>query len=265
MKRIIFVLSALAIFASLSFAQTGVKKKRALPPEYGNVIINNYSVRGGMPPVEFKHWLHRSMYTCRLCHVDLAFGMRAGTTNIRAADNRKGFYCGTCHNGRMAYKDKTVFASCNADINNETARRCERCHSYGKNAAPEYDFYALTKKFPKERFGNGVDWETAESGGFIKLIDYIEGVSIRRPAMAVSKDFTLSATVPGMADIIFSHAKHTVWNGCELCHPEIFVGIKKGLTKYPMTDIYEGKFCGACHVKVAFPLIDCQRCHTKPV
>jgi hypothetical protein len=30
-----------------------------------------------------------------------------------------------------------------------------------------------------------------------------------------------------------------------------------------MSDFYEGKFCGACHLKVAFPLLDCQRCHTK--
>jgi c(7)-type cytochrome triheme protein len=129
----------------------------------------------------------------------------------------------------------------------------------------EYDFYAFTKKFPKERFGNGIDWEQAELDGSLKLIDYVEGVSIRRKPMAVQKDFTLNAKVTGMPDIIFSHSKHTVWCGCELCHPEIFVGVKKGLTKYSMAEIYEGKFCGACHIKVAFPLLDCQRCHTKAV
>ena len=32
-----------------------------------------------------------------------------------------------------------------------------------------------------------------------------------------------------------------------------------------MAEIYEGKYCGVCHVHVAFPLLDCQRCHTKPV
>jgi c(7)-type cytochrome triheme protein len=47
--------------------------------------------------------------------------------------------------------------------------------------------------------------------------------------------------------------------------PEIFVGVKKGATKYSMVEIFEGKYCGVCHVNVAFPLIDCQRCHTKPV
>ncbi len=265
MKKFLFVFCCLLIFAGLCLGQTGVKKKRALPHEYGNVIIDNFSGKAGLAPVEFDHWLHRGIYTCRLCHVDLAFGMRAGSTNIRASDNKKGFYCGTCHNGRMLYNDKPIFASCQPPYTEDNAKRCDRCHSVGKEAAPEYDFYAFTKRFPMERFGNGIDWEKSESVGFIKLIDSIEGVSIKRKPMAVQKDFTLNSKVGGMPDIIYSHAKHTVWCGCELCHPEIFVGVKKGLTKYSMAEIYEGKYCGVCHIKVAFPLLDCQRCHTKPV
>jgi c(7)-type cytochrome triheme protein len=31
-----------------------------------------------------------------------------------------------------------------------------------------------------------------------------------------------------------------------------------------MVGIAEGKWCGRCHGKVAFPLTDCQRCHVKP-
>ena len=57
-------------------------------------------------------------------------------------------------------------------------------------------------------------------------------------------DFELGAKVEGMPDIIFSHRKHTVWNGCELCHPEIFIGIKKGITEYSMVEIFDGKYCG---------------------
>ncbi len=48
-------------------------------------------------------------------------------------------------------------------------------------------------------------------------------------------------------------------------HPEIFAGIKRGMTKYSMSEIFEGKYCGACHMSVAFPTTDCQRCHSKPV
>jgi c(7)-type cytochrome triheme protein len=265
MKKIFVIICGLLIFTGLAMGQTGVKKKRALPHEYGNLVINNYSEKAGLAPVEFNHWLHRAIYTCRLCHVDLAFGMKADSTNIRASDNRKGFYCGACHNGRMIYNDKPVFASCLPEYTEDNAKRCDRCHSLGKDVTGEYDFYTFTKKFPKERFGNGIDWDKAESDGFIKLIDFIEGVSIKRKPMVVQKDFTLNAKVAGMPDIIYSHAKHTTWCGCELCHPEIFIGVKKGLTKYSMAEIYDGKYCGVCHIKVAFPLLDCQRCHTKPV
>lgn len=268
MKRTIVAVAGLiglAILAGLASGQTGVKKKRALPHEFGNVVIDNYSEKAGLAPVEFDHWLHRGMYTCRLCHVDIAFAMKADGTTIKASDNRKGFYCGVCHNGKMTYNGKTVFASCQPVYTQEDAKRCERCHSVGRNVIGEYDFYAFTKKFPKERFGNGVDWDKAEAEKLIKPVDFIEGVSIRRKPMAVQKDFALVPKVEGMPDIIFSHEKHTIWSGCELCHPEIFVGVKKGMTKYTMAEIYEGKFCGVCHIKVAFPLLDCQRCHTKAV
>jgi c(7)-type cytochrome triheme protein len=265
MKRIFFIVCVLLVFVGLALGQTGVKKKRALPHEYGNVIIDNYSEKAGLAPVEFNHWLHRAIYTCRLCHVDIAFGMKAGSTNIKASDNKKGFYCGVCHNGKMLYDDKPIFASCSYQYTEEDARRCERCHSVGRKVIPEYDFYTVTKRYPKERFGNGIDWIKAESDGFVKPIDYIEGVSTKRKGMVVKKDFTMNPKVEGMPDIIYSHTKHTVWCGCELCHPEIFVGVKKGMTKYSMPEIFDGKFCGACHTKVAFPLLDCQRCHIKPV
>ena len=265
MKKAICLLCGVLIMAGLAWGQTGVKKKRALPHEYGKVVLNNYSEKAGIAPVEFDHWLHRSMFTCRLCHVDLAFAMKGGASNIKAADNKKGFYCGSCHNGKMTINGKQVFAACQVSLPREWAEPCERCHSVGRHVKPDNDFYAFTAKFPKERFGNGIDWEKAAVEGLIKPIDTLEGISIKRAPMQVQKDFSLTSKVQGMADIIFSHKKHTVWSGCEGCHPEIFVGIKKGMTRYSMAEIYEGKYCGVCHVTVAFPLLDCQRCHTKPV
>jgi c(7)-type cytochrome triheme protein len=251
------------VFTVAAFAQTGVKKKRPMPQDYGKVVINNYSEKAGMSGVVFDHWFHRSKFTCRVCHVDIGFGMKVGTTGIRAADNMKGFYCGTCHNGKM-FSGK-AFESCSKKFSPEDMKRCERCHSLGRNVKREHDFAAYTEKFPKERFGNGIDWEKAEADGVIKPADYIEGISIKKPSLAIQKDFNLNAKVEGMPDIIFSHKKHTVWNGCAVCHPEIFIGVKKGSTKYSMVEIFDGKFCGACHTTVAFPLMDCQRCHSKPV
>lgn len=265
MKKIFLVLFLIIVCAAVALAQTGVKKKRPLPYEYGKVVMNNYSEKAGLSPVAFDHWLHRAKFTCRLCHVDIGFAMKAGATGIKASDNISGYYCGTCHNGKMAVNETKVFESCSKRPLSDDSKRCERCHSLGKNVKKDHDFARFTEKFPKERFGNGVDWEKAEVEGTIKLIDFIPGVSIKRQSMAVQKDFSLQTALEGMPEIIFSHKKHTVWNGCEVCHPEIFVGVKRGTTKYSMIEIFDGKYCGVCHSTVAFPLIDCQRCHTKPV
>jgi c(7)-type cytochrome triheme protein len=265
MKRIVIVTGIILSLIALAAAQTGVKKRRPLPDEYGRVVINNYSEKAGMAPVVFDHWLHRSNFTCRVCHVDIGFGMKANDTDIKAADNMKGYYCGTCHNGTMAYDGRKVFKSCAKITSAAESKTCDRCHSLGKDVRKEHDFVKFAQRLPKERLGNGINWEKAEEEGLVHPADYIEGVSIKRKSLAIQKDFSLSPHVKGMPEIIFSHKKHTVWSGCELCHPEIFVGVKKGTTKYSMIEIFQGKYCGVCHTKVAFPLQDCQRCHSKPV
>ncbi len=265
MKKTFLFAILVLVAAGVAFAQTGVKKKRPLPYEYGRVIINNYSENAHMAPVVFDHWFHRSQFTCRVCHVDIAFAMKAGATGIKAEDNMKGYYCGTCHNGKKDFADRKVFAACSREFGHKDLQRCERCHSLGRNVKKEHDFTEFAARMPKERFGNGINWEKAEELGLIKPVDFLEGISVKRPKLKVQKDFNLEPKVEGMPKIIFSHKKHTVWNGCEVCHPEIFAGIKKGTTKYSMAEIMQGKYCGACHGAVAFPIIDCQRCHSEPV
>jgi c(7)-type cytochrome triheme protein len=265
MNRKAFIALALILICSSSFPQTGTKKKRPLPYEYGRVIIGNYSEKANLAPVVFEHWIHRARFTCRVCHVDIGFAMKAGGTGIRAVDNERGFYCGTCHDGKRVVEGKIVFQACSTPVETADAKRCDRCHSLGKKVPSDYDFFAFSRPLPKGRFGNGIDWEKAEELGLIKPASFLEGVSAGRSTLPVQKDFALNPKVEGMPDIIFSHKKHTVWNGCELCHPDIFVGVKRGATHYTMVDNSEGKFCGACHTTVAFPLTDCQRCHSKPV
>jgi c(7)-type cytochrome triheme protein len=68
-----------------------------------------------------------------------------------------------------------------------------------------------------------------------------------------------------MSNILFSHKKHTVWNGCEVCHPEIFPSARRGTVKYSMLQVSAGAYCGVCHTTVAFPLFDCERCHKSSV
>lgn len=254
--------------ASAAPAGEGVaKRRRPLPHEYGQVVMDNHAERGRVAPVVFEHWLHRAKFTCRLCHVDLGFAMKAKGTDVKAADNAAGYYCGACHDGKSLFDGKPLFDACPKNPTKEAraSAACQRCHSLGKGGRPAVEFRAFVKQLPPGRFGNGVDWEKAEQDGLISPADFLEKVSIKRPALAAQKDFALSPKLLQMPEIVFSHQKHTVWNGCELCHPEIFVGVKRGATRYSMVEIFDGKYCGACHTSVAFPLLDCQRCHTRPV
>jgi c(7)-type cytochrome triheme protein len=255
----------LVLLAILITTRTADAWNRPVPSEYGRVIIKNYSKRAGLAPVVFEHWVHRSRFTCRLCHVDIGFAMEAGGTGISAAKNREGLYCGSCHNGKRRIGDKTIFAACSEGASKEESVRCDRCHSLGKKVAREYDFATFTAKLPKAAFGNKINWEAAEEQGLIKPIDFLEGVSIQRSAMKAQKDFSIEIKASWMGKVLFSHKKHAVWNGCEVCHPEIFPAVKKGATKYTMFQIVNGQYCGVCHDKVAFSLQDCQRCHTEPV
>jgi len=66
-----------------------------------------------------------------------------------------------------------------------------------------------------------------------------------------------------MDNVVFPHDIHTWWLKCEVCHPAIFLPAK-GQNNMTMAGIAEGKWCGRCHGKIAFPLADCNRCHTQP-
>ncbi len=249
----------------LSFAFTSHAMRIVPPHEYGRVIINNFSGRAGLPPVRFDHWLHRAMFTCRICHVDIGFAMAGGATKISASTNRNGFHCGACHNGKTIYGGKEVFASCAANVATDGSGRCSRCHGRWDRTGREKEFREFTGRLPRKILGNEVDWEEAEAKGLIKPLDFLDGISIKRPPLKMERDIPLESRGTWMSDVVFSHKKHARWNGCEVCHPEIFPSTKRGTVRYSMFQIFGGESCGVCHDKVAFPLLDCQRCHTKPV
>lgn len=254
-----------AVSAVVLLAAPAAARKIVPPDEYGRVVLNNYSKKAGLAPVVFEHWLHRALFTCRLCHIDIGFAMEAGATGVTAEHNSKGFYCGACHNGKRTFQYKKIFAACTPVTDRTGGAGCERCHSLGKNITPEHGFPAFVARLPKSPLGNGVDWEAAENKGLIAPVDSLEGVSLKRPPLAAQKDFSIESKGSWMSDVLFSHKKHALWNGCEVCHPEIFPSTKKGAAKYSMFQIFGGEYCGACHDKVAFPLLDCRKCHTKPV
>ncbi|MBI3453977.1 MAG: hypothetical protein HY057_14310, partial [Rhodospirillales bacterium] len=66
--------------------------------EYGDVVLNRYSGKGGMRPVVFPHWFHRIRFACKVCHADLGFKFKAGGNEINMLKIIDGQYCGACHN-----------------------------------------------------------------------------------------------------------------------------------------------------------------------
>jgi c(7)-type cytochrome triheme protein len=257
-----YVLAGVMAGALCFSAANGSFMQKEPPHKLGEVTLKRQKSQGSqtMPPVIFSHWDHRAKFTCRLCHTDIGFGMQAGSTHIRKTDVTGGKFCGACHDGVSRFGGKIVFAACGEN----DMKGCGKCHG-SKASDREAAYYRLAAAMPQDRNGVGIDWVAAEEKGLIKPIDALEKIVTKRSTMKGSADFVLDTKLAGIPEIIFSHKKHTVWNGCEICHPDIFLGVKKGTTTYTMVEISGGLYCGACHGKVAFSVQDCQKCHLKPV
>lgn len=245
MRKIIpfTLLGALFMMAGAAVAQYWNFPPPPPPSRYGNILINRLSEKNGQRPVTFSHWSHRRKDTCRVCHFELGFEMKVNATEITEERCRDGQFCGACHDG------KEVFG--------HTKENCIKCHNgniaYGQEKFKDLD------PFPKAPYGNKVDWVAALKGGFIQPRQSL--LDKHYKPMAFNKKLTLEAEWTMIPPAYFSHDVHKQWLDCSNCHPDIF-NVKKKTTKhFAMKYNLEGKFCGACHLKVAFPLNDCQRCH----
>lgn len=110
---------SLALAALLAALALWAMVPRPALAEYGDVVINNYSDAAGMRPVVFPHWFHRVRFRCKVCHADLGFQFKAGGNQINMLKIIDGQYCGSCHNGELAW----------------SAENCNLCHS-GKPGTP---------------------------------------------------------------------------------------------------------------------------------
>lgn len=216
-----------------------------LPPsdEYGNVLIDRLSAKNRMRPVTFSHWSHRKLFTCRVCHTELEFAMKRNASGITENANRNGKFCGACHDGQTAFRH---------------ADNCDKCHSgttqYGKEKFSAF----FNTPVSSTQFGNGIDWVAMLAEKHIKPVNHLRKAP---QAMKYDKQLSLEAEWSIIAPAVFPHKEHVQWLDCSSCHPEPF-NIKKKTTKhFSMGAMLQGEFCGACHLKVAFPLDDCRRCH----
>lgn len=112
------------------------------------------------------------------------------------------------------------------------------------------------RDFPRDARGV-INWvETLDSG----IIEPRTGVTGSEKMHSVDFDVIFKNTA-SMPYVRFPHLPHTKWLTCKNCHPAIFLP-QRGGNFVTMAAIIEGEFCGVCHGKVAFPPLQCNRCHS---
>lgn len=226
----------------------GIDQRKVIRPAlYGDIVMNRKTAASEKTkPVVFKHWTHRMKYTCNVCHTDLAFPLKANTVDIAQSDIEAGRLCGACHDGKTAFG----------------ASECDRCHSPG---GPEKKMNDVIAGFPRDGFGNTVDWVKSLADGKIKPETAAPGKKEDKPVKDLDIVIPVYKFAPHPPDVLFSHKAHTEQLNCSSCHPDIFVEKKEGNPDMNMMRIISGQYCGVCHDRVSFPLNDCFRCHSQPV
>jgi c(7)-type cytochrome triheme protein len=140
---------------------------------------------------------------------------------------------------------------------------------FNKSVAGRMSFRTGTKDIvaldvmPKDTSGE-VNWTAAVTMGIIDPASSIDLDIIDEPPFDLN--IFIEAKVPLMANVLFPHSIHTYWLKCSNCHPGIFLP-QVGANDMKMSEIFEGKWCGRCHGKVAFtfwPRANCARCHIIP-
>ena len=114
-------------------------------------------------------------------------------------------------------------------------------------------------RLPADSAGNKVDWVRALEDNYIHPRS---GLKEQKPVKTLDSDILMNDT-GSIPRVLFPHKVHTKWLDCGNCHEHIFKS-KAGATPVSMNKILEGQYCGVCHGAVAFPLTECNRCHSVP-
>ncbi len=112
-------------------------------------------------------------------------------------------------------------------------------------------------KLPPDTAGNNVRWVEALRDGYIQPRT---NIFPETKVNILDRDVIMRKT--GSANYVrFPHRVHTEWLDCENCHDHLFARVA-GATPMSMLMILSGEYCGRCHGAVAFPLTECNRCHS---
>ena len=110
---------------------------------------------------------------------------------------------------------------------------------------------------PSDTAGNKVDWIQALREGYIEpRTNILPDSAIQTLDMDIVMEQTGEYPL-----VMFPHLEHTEWLDCSNCHDKIFVK-KVDANPINMFAILSGEYCGQCHGAVAFPLTECNRCHS---
>jgi len=110
---------------------------------------------------------------------------------------------------------------------------------------------------PRDTAGNQVNWVKAIDIGAINPRTNL----LPETLVQLRDDDFIIAKFGSMPAVKFPHRQHTLWLACENCHDSLFKA-QAGSNKFNMTAILNGEQCGVCHGAVAFPLTECNRCHS---
>jgi c(7)-type cytochrome triheme protein len=118
----------------------------------------------------------------------------------------------------------------------------------------------VVRLLPKDQMGNP-DWGRALQE---KVIDPRPGVA---PDAAASDVLALDVEIASKSDpafgVTFSHEKHGQWLACRNCHTDRFA-MTAGATPMSAEEVHSGRYCAACHGKVAFDVTTgCPLCHLR--
>lgn len=248
-SRLRLILSLILFTTFLPDSGSGENQFWDLPPlpepqDYGDILMDRVSSVAGAKPVFFSHWRHRIKYSCRVCHFELDIAFTNGETQITEEDNRNGLFCGACHDGKVAF--------------GHTEEHCGRCHT-GMIISHQEEFLEFSQKVKEAPFGNQLNWVDAVESGAVNPVYSIYNQD-EKP-LGYDQKLELKADWAFVPPAYFDHKTHTRWLDCANCHPDIFNVQKKTTKHFSMKYILESKFCGVCHLRIAFPLDDCKRCH----
>lgn len=118
---------------------------------------------------------------------------------------------------------------------------------------------AALSKLPPDTTGNQVRWVEALDKG---VINPRTNIFPETRFEVLDQDIILSRS-GGLPMVRFPHRQHTLWLDCSMCHEHLFKA-KAGANKLNMLAMLNGEQCGVCHGAVAFPLTECNRCHSVP-